>query len=60
MRESIRLYYIDWLRIIIVALLIPHHIAITFSHLGDAYVYLPIKDNSIYFFFNLLFLIYGL
>tara|TARA_B100000795_G_scaffold17837_1_gene11832 strand:+ start:224 stop:1369 length:1146 start_codon:yes stop_codon:yes gene_type:complete len=56
MRESIRLYYIDWLRIIIVALLIPHHIAITFSHLGDAYVYLPIKDNSIYFFFQSTFL----
>jgi len=56
MKESIRLYYIDWLRIIIVALLIPHHIAITFSHLGDAYVYLPIKDNSIYFFFQSTFL----
>lgn len=51
-----RAYYIDWLRIIIVALLIPHHIAITFSHLGDAYVYLPIKDNALYFFIQSTFL----
>ena len=56
MAESSRLYYIDWLRIIIVALLIPHHTAITFSHLGDAYVYLPIKDNSLYFFIQSTFL----
>lgn len=50
MSENSRIYYIDWLRIIVVALLIPHHAAITFSHLGDAYVYLPIKDSSLYFF----------
>ena len=56
MKESSRLCYVDWLRIIIVALLIPHHIAITFSHLGDVYVYLPIKDNSIYFFLQSTFL----
>ncbi len=51
-----RAYYIDWLRTIIVALLIPHHTAITFSHLGDAYVYLPIKDNALYFFIQSTFL----
>jgi hypothetical protein len=56
MSETKREYYIDWLRIIVVALLVPHHIAITFSHIGDAYVYLPIKDNSVYFFIQSTFL----
>jgi hypothetical protein len=50
MNEPKRDYYIDWLKIIVVALLVPHHIAITFSHIGDAYVFIPIKDNSLYFF----------
>ncbi len=54
--KDTRAYYIDWLRIIIVALLIPHHTAITFSHLGDTYIYLPIKDNSLYFFIQSTFL----
>ncbi|MBN1186636.1 MAG: acyltransferase [Bacteroidales bacterium] len=54
--KTTRAYYIDWLRIIIVALLIPHHTAITFSHLGDTYVYLPIKDNALYFFIQSSFL----
>lgn len=56
MKENSRSFYIDWLRIIIVALLIPHHIAITFSHLGDAFVYLPIKDDSLYFYIQSTFL----
>ncbi len=54
--KDTRAYYIDWLRIIIVALLIPHHTAITFSHLGDAYVYLPVKDDALYFFIQSTFL----
>ncbi len=54
--KSTRTFYIDWLRIIIVALLIPHHTAITFSHLGDAYMYLPTKDNALYFFIQSTFL----
>jgi peptidoglycan/LPS O-acetylase OafA/YrhL len=56
MNEIKREYYIDWLRIIAVALLVPHHIAITFSHIGDAYVLIPIKDNSFYFFIQSTFL----
>jgi hypothetical protein len=56
MAEQKRQYYLDWLKIIVVALLVPHHIAITFSHLGDAYVFLPIKDGSIYFFLQSTFL----
>jgi peptidoglycan/LPS O-acetylase OafA/YrhL len=56
MAEQKREYYLDWLRIVVVALLVPHHIAITFSHIGDAYVFLPIKDNSLYFFIQSTFL----
>ncbi|MGD8448572.1 MAG: acyltransferase family protein [Desulfobacterales bacterium] len=56
MKEKQRVFYIDWLRIIIVALLVPHHIAITFSHIGDVYVYLPVKDNDLYFFIQSTFL----
>jgi fucose 4-O-acetylase-like acetyltransferase len=56
MSEIKREYYIDWLRIIVVALLVPHHIAITFSHIGDAYVFIPTKDNSLYFFIQSVFL----
>ncbi len=54
--KNTRAYYIDWLRTIIVYLLIPHHIAITFSHLGDAYINLPIKDDALYFFIQSAFL----
>lgn len=50
MSTSKRVYFIDWLRIIAVALLIPHHAAITFSYIGDTYVYAPIRDMSPYFF----------
>jgi hypothetical protein len=56
MSENKREYYLDWLRIIVVALLVPHHIAITFSYIGDAYVFLPIKDASFYFFIQSTFL----
>jgi peptidoglycan/LPS O-acetylase OafA/YrhL len=56
MNEPKREYYIDWLKIIVVALLVPHHIAITFSHIGDAYVFMPVKDNSLYFFIQSSFL----
>ena len=56
MADTKREYYIDWLRIVVVALLVPHHIAITFSHIGDAYVLLPVKDNRIYFFIQSTFL----
>ena len=56
MAEQKREYYLDWLRIVVVALLVPHHIAITFSHIGDAYVFWPIKDSSVYFFIQSTFL----
>jgi hypothetical protein len=56
MNEPKREYYIDWLKIIVVALLVPHHIAITFSRIGDAYVFMPVKDNSLYFFIQSVFL----
>jgi glucans biosynthesis protein C len=50
MSTNKRVYFIDWLRIIAVALLIPHHAAITFSYIGDTYVYAPVRDMSPYFF----------
>jgi hypothetical protein len=56
MEKAAREYYLDWLRILVVALLIPHHAAITFSHIGDAYVYSPIKIHSLYYFMQSTFL----
>jgi glucans biosynthesis protein C len=48
--------YLDWLRVGVVALLIPHHAAITFSHLGDAYVYRSPPSASLYYFIQSVFL----
>lgn len=51
-----REYYLDWLRFFVVALLVPHHVAITFSFLGNTYVYSEMPSRSLYYFiqFNLL------
>ncbi len=54
--QPTREYYLDWLRIFVVALLIPHHAAITFSHIGDTYVYSPEVNTSVYFFIQSTFL----
>jgi len=51
-----RAYFVDWLRVIAVLLLVPHHAAETFSWIGDAYVYAPRRDPSPYFFIQSLFL----
>lgn len=49
-------YYLDWLRVMVVAFLIPHHAAITFSHLGDAYVYHSPVSRSLYYIAQSVFL----
>jgi glucan biosynthesis protein C len=56
MNEAKREFYLDWVRVLVVALLVPHHAAITFSHIGDAYVLTSIKDSSPYFFIQSTFL----
>ncbi|QQO08447.1 acyltransferase family protein [Breznakiella homolactica] len=56
MNTDTRKYYLDWLRVITVALLVPHHAAITFSHIGDAYVLTREPVNSLYFFIQSTFL----
>lgn len=45
-----RMYYMDWLRIVVVILVIPHHVALTFSHIGKGYIYTNEPVNSIYYF----------
>lgn len=49
LKESDRKYYMDWLRIIVVLLIIPHHVALTFSHVGKGYIYTQEPVNSIYY-----------
>ncbi len=56
-----RKYYIDWVRIIVVLILIPFHTAVSFSHIGKGYVYTPEPVNSALYifisdFFNLWFM----
>lgn len=69
MKEE-RKYYLDWLRVIVVLLLIPHHAALTFSHIGNGYVYTKEVVDSLYYiiqsdflnlwFMKLLFFISGM
>jgi glucan biosynthesis protein C len=43
--KSERLYFADWLRILVVFSLVPFHAALSYTGLGDAYVYDPaVKD----------------
>lgn len=45
-----RRYYFDWLRVLVVLLIIPHHVALTYSHIGKGYVYTEEPVNSLYYF----------
>jgi len=45
-----RKYYFDWLRVIVVLLIIPHHAALTYSHIGKGYVYTKEPIQSLYYF----------
>lgn len=48
--SNIRKYFLDWLRVLVVLLIIPHHVALTYSHIGKGYVYTSIKVDSLYYF----------
>jgi hypothetical protein len=68
--EKEREYYLDWLRFIVVMLLIPHHTAVSFSHIGNGYIYTDEAVDSLYYilqsdflnlwFMKLLFFISGI
>lgn len=66
-----RLYYIDWLRVLVILTLIPFHAALTYSGLGDTYIASPLHDARIIpfmlivsplgnFFMTLLFFVSGI
>lgn len=44
-----RVYFLDWLRLIVVLLLIPHHTAVSFSHIGNGYIYSNEAVDSLYY-----------
>ncbi len=69
--NKVRLYYVDWLRILVILSLIPYHSALTYTGLGDTYIKSPIKEPEVLpfliisaplgsFFMTLLFFISGI
>jgi glucans biosynthesis protein C len=69
--ENKRLYYIDWLRVMVILSLIPFHAALTFNGNGDVYLKAPLHDIRILpllsitstlgsFFMTLLFFLSGI
>ena len=69
--EKGRLYYADWLRVLVVLSLIPFHSALTYTGFGDTYIIAPVKGISVLplqlfvtilgsFFMTLLFFISGI
>jgi glucans biosynthesis protein C len=66
-----RLYYVDWLRVLVILTLIPYHCALTYTGLGDTYIISPINDLKVLpfliitapldnFFMTLLFFLSGI
>ncbi len=66
-----RLYYIDWLRVLVILSLVPFHAALTYTGLGDTYITTLITDLKVLpflvislplgsFFMTLLFFISGM
>jgi glucans biosynthesis protein C len=66
-----RLYYVDWLRVLVILTLIPYHSALTYTGLGDTYIISPLKDLKVLpfliitapldnFFMTLLFFLSGI
>jgi fucose 4-O-acetylase-like acetyltransferase len=45
--EKERLYYIDWLRALVVLSLIPFHSALTYTGSGDTYIYAVVNSVSV-------------
>lgn len=69
--EKERLYYIDWLRVLVVLSLIPFHSALTYTGFGDTYINAPVSGISVIplrlfvnvlgsFFMSLLFFVSGI
>lgn len=48
---SKREYYLDWIRVCVVLILIPFHTAVSFSHIGNGYVYTEMPVNSWFYIF---------
>lgn len=42
--ETKRLYYIDWLRVLVILSLIPFHAALTYLRFGTVYIKAPVSD----------------
>ncbi len=45
--EKERLYYVDWLRVLVVLSLIPFHAALTYIGSGDTYIYAAVNNISV-------------
>ncbi len=69
--EKTRLYYLDWLRTLVVLSLIPFHAALTYTGMGDTYIETQISDLRVLpflvitaplgsFFMTLLFFVSGI
>ncbi|WP_020613534.1 acyltransferase family protein [Sediminispirochaeta bajacaliforniensis] len=41
-----REYFLDWIKVSVVLLLVPYHTAVSFSHIGHAYIYIEPKIDS--------------
>ena len=66
-----RLYFVDWLRVLVILTLVPFHSALTYTDIGDIYIKSPIKGISVLpfliviapldnFFMTLLFFLSGI
>ena len=42
-----RLYYVDWLRVLVILTLIPYHSALTYTGLGDVYIKSSLTDIKV-------------
>jgi hypothetical protein len=45
--EKERLYYADWLRVLVVLSLIPYHAALTYTGIGSTYIIKPIHNSGV-------------
>jgi len=44
-----REYYLDWIRVVVVLMLVPYHTAVSFSHIGKGYIYSPQPADTIFY-----------
>lgn len=49
--KSDREYYLDWIKVFVIVLLIPYHTAVSFSHIGHAYIFSNDVESSFLFIF---------